>query len=168
VNHFIEAGKTDRALEAAIQAGQYDRAAEIAAILDNIPTHFGKKIGNYYAMKDQIDTAVEIYLNCGCIRDAVSLLNNRGQYSRAYKLARKLMDATEAKEMYESIAKSLESDGKYKEAERIYITCDDVDSAISMYKNVRQFEAMVRLVKQYHPDLLNDTHLHLAKVSFNI
>ncbi|XP_054157078.1 intraflagellar transport protein 172 homolog [Oppia nitens] len=163
VNHYIEAGKTDRALDAAIAAQQYDRAIEIASILDNIPAHYGKKIGTYYAGKDQIDTAIEIYLNSGCIRDAILLLNKKGQYMRAYKLALKLMDTSEAKEMYESIAKSLEMDGKYKEAEKIYITCDNVDSAISMYKNIRQFDSMVKLVKQYHPDLLNDTHLHLAK-----
>jgi intraflagellar transport protein 172 len=168
VNHYIEAGKTDKALEAAIQANQFERAAEIAVILDNIPIHFGKKIANYYAIKDQIETAVEIYINCGLTRDAVSLLNNKGQYSRAYKLARKLMDPSEAKEMYESIAKSLENDGKYKEAERIYITCDDVDSAISMYKSGKQYDPMIRLVKQYHPDLLIDTHLHLAKVCLNM
>ena len=164
VNHFIESGRTDRALEAAIQAQQYDRAVEIAAILDTIPAHFGKKIGAYFAAKDQTDTAVEVYLNSGCIREAIALLNSVGQYSRAYKLARKLMDPSEAKEMYESIAKSLETDGKYKEAERIYITSDDVDSAISMYKTAKQYEPMIRLVKQYHPDLLTDTHLHLAKV----
>lgn len=165
VNHYIEAGKTDRALEAAIQASQFERAAEIAAILDNIPSAFGKKIANYYAQKEQIETAVEVYINCGLYRDAVSLLNQKGQYSRAYKLAKKLMDPLEAKEMYESIAKSLENDGKYKEAEKIYITCDDADSAISMYKNAKQYEPMIRLVKQHHPDLLMDTHLHLAKVT---
>lgn len=165
VSHFIEAGKTEKALEAAIQANQYDRAAEIAAILDSIPQHFGKKIANYYASKDQVDTAVEIYLNCGCIREAVSLLNNRGQFARAYKLAKNMMDPSEAKEMYASIAKSLESEGKYKEAEKIYLTCDDADSAISMYKNANQFNAMIRLVKQFHPDLLKDTQIHLAKVN---
>ena len=62
-----------------------------------------------------------------------------------------MMDPSEAKDMYETIAKSLESDGKYKDAERIYITCDDVDSAISMYKSAKQYEGMIRLVKQYHP-----------------
>lgn len=165
VSHFIEAGKTERALDAAIQAGQYERAGEIAAILDNLPATYGKKIGSYYASKNQIDTAVEIYLNCGCFREAITLLNGRGQFARAFKLAKKMMDPDEAKEMYASIAKSLEEEGKLKEAERIYITVNDVDSAISMYKNARQYDAMMKLVKQHHPDLVNDTHLHLAKVS---
>ncbi|RWS19258.1 intraflagellar transport protein 172-like protein, partial [Leptotrombidium deliense] len=65
--------------------------------------------------------------------------------------------------MYVSIAKSLEQEGKLKEAERIYLTCDDVDAAISMYKTRKQYENMIRLVKQYHGELLNSTHVHLAK-----
>ncbi|CAG2123474.1 unnamed protein product, partial [Medioppia subpectinata] len=32
-----------------------------------------------------------------------------------------------------------------------------------MYKSAKQYEPMIRLVKQYHTDLLTDTHLHLAK-----
>lgn len=38
------------------------------------------------------------------------------------------------------------------------------DLAINMYKKVKHYDDMVRLVKQYHPDLLSKTHLHLAKV----
>ena len=33
-----------------------------------------------------------------------------------------------------------------------------------MYKKVKHYDDMVRLVKQYHPDLLSKTHLHLGKV----
>ena len=134
VSHLIEAGKTERALEAAIQAGQYERAAEISSILDSVPTHYGRQIGDYFASRDQIDQSVEMYLTAGCIREALLLLNNRGQYTRAFKMAKKLMDPDEANEMFASIATSLQSDGKYREAERIYMTCNDVDSAISMYK----------------------------------
>lgn len=163
VNHYIESGKTEKALEAAVQAKQFDRASEIASILEQISPYYGKKIGDYYASKGEVDMALEMYLNCGCVRDAVTLLNNRGQYARAYKIAKKLLDAGEAKEMYEYIAKSYENDGKFKDAEKIYIACGDVDSAISMYKNARQFESMIQLVKQYHPNLLNETCLYLAK-----
>lgn len=163
VNHYIEAGKTEKALEAAIQAKQFDRAAEMASILDQISPFYGKKIGDHYSAKGDVEMALEMFLNSGCIRDAVQMLNTKGQYARAYKIAKKLMDPNEAKEMYEFIAKSYEADGKFKDAEKIYIACGDVDSAISMYKNNRQFELMIQLVKQYHPSLLNETCLYLAK-----
>ncbi|OTF75067.1 Wimple/ift172-like protein, partial [Euroglyphus maynei] len=163
VNHFIEAGRTEKALEAAVMARQFDRAAEIASILDQIPTHYGKKIAEYYVQRDEIEPALEMYLNMSCVRDAVQLLNDRGQYARAFKIAKQLMSTDEAREMYEMIAKSYESNGKWKEAERIYIACGDVDAAISMYKNNREFDSMLKLVRQHHPGLLTETCIYLAR-----
>lgn len=163
VNHFVEAGRIDRAVEAAIAANHFDKAAELVSILDHVPTHLGRQLANYYKSRAKIDAALDIYINCGCIQDAITLLNETNQYQKGYKLARRYMDANEAKEMYENLAQNSERQGKLKEAEKIYITCDNVDAAIKMYKNQRQFENMTRLVKQYHPDLINDTHLHLAK-----
>lgn len=163
VNHFVEAGRIDRAIEAAIIANHFDKAAELVAILDHIPAHLGKQIAEYYKSLGKIDSAQDIYINCGCIHEAINLLNETNQYQKAYKLARRFMDAYDAKEMFERLAKSMEIEEKLKEAEKIYITCDNVDAAIKMYKNKKQYENMTRLVKQYHPDLINDTHLHLAK-----
>lgn len=45
----------------------------------------------------------------------------------------------------------------------MYVSVNEPDLAITMYKKLRQYDHMVRLVKVYHPDLLVDTHLHLAK-----
>ncbi|KAJ6223282.1 hypothetical protein RDWZM_001827 [Blomia tropicalis] len=163
VAHFIEAGKTDRALEAAIAARQFDRAAEIASILDHVPAFYGKRIADYYASKEDLESALDMYINSGCIRDAVQMLNTRGQYARAFKIAKKLMDQSEANEMYEYIAKGYENDGKFKEAEKIYLACGDADSAISMYKSNKMYDHMIRLVKQYHPQLLTETSIYLAK-----
>ena len=42
---------------------------------------------------------------------------------------------------------------------------EEPDLAISMYKKAKRYKPMVRLVATYHPDLLTDTHLHLAKVT---
>lgn len=50
------------------------------------------------------------------------------------------------------------------EAERLYLIMEEPDLAISMYKKAKRYEPMVRLVTAHHPDLLTDTHLHLAKV----
>jgi intraflagellar transport protein 172 len=33
-----------------------------------------------------------------------------------------------------------------------------------MYKRVKNYDSMLKLIKEYHPDLLNDTYAHLAKV----
>ena len=44
------------------------------------------------------------------------------------------------------------------------MTVDEPDLAITMYKKLKMYNDMIRMVKQFHQDLLQDTHLHLAKV----
>ena len=46
----------------------------------------------------------------------------------------------------------------------LYVVSGDPDQAINMYKNTQQYDHMIRLVKQYHEELLQETHLHLAQV----
>lgn len=161
--HFVEAGKIEKALEAAILANQFDKASELASILDHVPSRLGKLIAEHYASIGRIDAAQDMYLSCGCIQDAITLLNNHNQYQRAYKLARKYMDSDAAREMYENMAQNMEKSGNLKEAERIYLTCSNIDAAIGMYKSHKKYESMMKLVKQYHPDLVVDTNTHLAK-----
>ena len=48
------------------------------------------------------------------------------------------------------------------------MTVKEPDLAINMYKKLRQYDNMIRLVGMYHNDLLNDTHLHLGKVSAHL
>lgn len=51
---------------------------------------------------------------------------------------------------------------------RLYITVNEPDLAITMYKKCKMYDEMVCLVAKYHKDLLNDTHLHLGKVSASL
>lgn len=48
---------------------------------------------------------------------------------------------------------------------RLYITVNEPDLAITMYKKCKMYDEMVCLVAKYHKDLLSDTHLHLGKAS---
>ncbi|KAH9371347.1 hypothetical protein HPB48_007918 [Haemaphysalis longicornis] len=45
----------------------------------------------------------------------------------------------------------------------LYLFIEEPDLAIAMYKKWRQYDNMMRVVKEFHPDLLSDTHMHLAK-----
>ena len=65
--------------------------------------------------------------------------------------------------MYVAQAQALEEQGRFKEAEKLYISVQEPDLAISMYKKQRQYDHMTRLVQIYHPDLLQSTHVHLAQ-----
>ena len=65
--------------------------------------------------------------------------------------------------MYIGQAQQLEDQGRFREAEALYISVQEPDLAISMYKKQRQYENMMRLVQNYHPDLVQSTHSHLAQ-----
>ncbi|KAH0505014.1 Intraflagellar transport protein 172-like protein [Microtus ochrogaster] len=46
---------------------------------------------------------------------------------------------------------------------RLYVTVEEPDLAITMFKKHKLYDDMIRLVGKHHPDLLSDTHLHLGK-----
>lgn len=48
---------------------------------------------------------------------------------------------------------------------RLFVAVKEPDLAISMYKKQKMYNDMIRLVKTHHKDLIQDTYLHLAKVS---
>lgn len=66
--------------------------------------------------------------------------------------------------MYVQQAKQLEDQAKYKEAERLYITVNEPDLAIAMYKNKKMWNDMIRLVKVYYKDMAQESYLVVAKV----
>ena len=82
------------------------------------------------------------------------------------QLAGTCMKPDEVAVLYISHAQKLEGEKKYKDAEKLYVTVDEPDLAITMYKKLKMYNDMIRLVKQFHTDLLQDTHLHLAKVHY--
>lgn len=49
-------------------------------------------------------------------------------------------------------------------ARRLFAVVKKVDLAITMYKKHRMFDDVIRLVANYHPEFLKETHVHLAKV----
>lgn len=65
--------------------------------------------------------------------------------------------------MYLAQAQALESSGKLKEAEKLFVSISNPDLAISMYKKQKQYDNMIRLVEKYHPELVTITHKHLAQ-----
>ena len=65
--------------------------------------------------------------------------------------------------LYSEQAKILEQQGRYKEAEKLYITINDPHQAIQMFKRIKNYDNMIRLIQEFHPDMVNDTYVHLAK-----
>lgn len=164
INHFIEAGCSLKAIEAAIAARQWKKAVHILELQnDSSAAKFYVKIAQHYASVQDYEVAEQLYVKGGHIKDAIDMYTGAGRWEEAHKLAVECMTEEEVMALYVSRGQELESDGKFKEAERLFSAVKQPDLAITMYKKNRMFDDVIRLVAKHHPDLLTETHLHLAK-----
>ncbi|XP_075940815.1 intraflagellar transport protein 172 homolog [Anarhichas minor] len=164
INHFIEAGCSLKAIKAAIAARQWKKAVHILELQeDSSAGKYYVKIAQHYASMQDYEVAEQLFVKGGHIKDAIDMYTTAGRWEEAHKLAVECMTEEEVMALYISRAQELERDGKFKEAERLFATVKQPDLAITMYKKNRMFDDVIRLVAKHHPDLLTETHLHLAK-----
>ncbi|XP_074392344.1 intraflagellar transport protein 172 homolog isoform X2 [Zonotrichia albicollis] len=164
INHYIEARCSIKALEAALGARQWKKAIYILDLQDRqTAAKYYLKIAQHYAALQEYQVAEELYIKGGQTKDAIDMYTQAGLWEQAHKLALKCMSQEEVTVLYITQAQEMERQGKYKEAERLYITVNEPDLAITMYKKCKMYDEMVCLVSKYHKDLLGDTHLHLGK-----
>ncbi|KAI4469975.1 hypothetical protein MML48_1g12569 [Holotrichia oblita] len=165
ISHYIEAGRTHKALDAAVSARQWKKAVHIIQVIDDDDSvrDYYNILGKHYASAKEYGIAESMYIKADMFKEAVEMYNEAGQWEKAHNLASKYLDQSEVTSMYIKQAEELETLGKYREAERLYLSVDEADLAIAMYKRVEQYENMIRLVERFHPDLLPTTHLHLAQ-----
>ncbi|KAF7654055.1 hypothetical protein LDENG_00075250, partial [Lucifuga dentata] len=164
INHFIEAGCSIKAIEAAIGARQWKKAVHILEVQeDSSAEKYYVKIAQYYASMQEYEVAEQLFVKGNHIKDAIDMYTTAGRWEEAHKLAVTCMTEEEVTALYISRAQELERDGKFKESERLFATVKQPDLAITMYKKNRMFDDVIRLVAKHHPDLLAETHCHLAK-----
>lgn len=164
INHYIEAGRSTKAIEAAIAARQWKKALHILELQeDRTAAKYYLKIAQHYASVQEFEVAERLFVKCDHIKDAIDMYTQAGRWEQAHKLAVKCMTQEDVSALYISRAQELEKEGKYKEAERLFTTVDEPDLAITMYKKNKMYDDMIRLVAIHHKDLLQETHNNLAK-----
>ncbi|XP_022904124.2 intraflagellar transport protein 172 homolog [Onthophagus taurus] len=165
ISHYIEAGRTMKALDSAITARQWKKAVHIIQVIDDIDSvkEYYKTLGQHYASIKEYNIAEKMFIKAEMYKEAVSMYNEAGQWDKAHSIASAYLDPADVISMYIKQAEELEQQGKYREAEKLYVSVDEADLAIAMYKKAEQYDNMIRLVEKYHPDLLPTTHMHLAQ-----
>ncbi|XP_014243162.1 intraflagellar transport protein 172 homolog [Cimex lectularius] len=165
INHYIESGKTMKALDAAIVARQWKKAVQILQAvhdISSVATHYAQLCQHFASVKDY-QVAEKLFIQAGRPEDGVKMYFDAGEWEKAYNFASAHLESSLLNEIMLRKAQECETMGKYKDAETLYVLAGQVDSAIAMYKNQRQHDQMLKLVKEYRSDLLNMTNLHLAK-----
>jgi len=121
-------------------------------------------MANHCANANDFEQAEKYYLICEKPLNAIEMYMNARQWIQAFKLSSRVLTDMESESMFQSKAKILETQGNYKDAETIYILISSPNSAISMYRDVGRYKEMLALVKNHHPEALNDSYLYLAKL----
>jgi len=164
INHFIEAKAYQKAIEAALNARQHSRALQLVDVIDSdISRPYYKQLARHYEEARQHDLAERCYVSAGQPQMAVEMHTRLGHWELAHKLATSYMSEGEVGRLYIAQAQKLEAQGRFREAEKLYLTVKERDLAINMYKKHRRFDDMVRLVQEHRPDLLKETHQFLAQ-----
>ena len=167
INHYIEAGASTKAIEAAFMARQWSKAGQLVDALQAADPSSAKpyyvRIARHFQDTRNFKKAEKFFLMAGMEREAIEMYTEANLWDSAHKLAVRFMSEKEVSKLYTQQAQVLESKGKFKDAERLLLTIDEPDLAITMYKKARKYDGMIRLVTAYRKDLLKETHLHLAQ-----
>jgi len=164
IGHYKQAGIFSKAVEAAIRANQWNTAVQfVQGQPEEIARPFYKEIAHHFADVRQFDLAEKYSIKAGEFIDAFEMYVGANKWDAAYKIISRYLPESEYTMLYIKEAQKFEKEGRYKDAERMYITANEPDLAINMYKNAKLYDHMIRLVAKYRKDLLKDTHIHLAQ-----
>uniref|UniRef100_A0A915BZY3 Intraflagellar transport protein osm-1 n=1 Tax=Parascaris univalens TaxID=6257 RepID=A0A915BZY3_PARUN len=134
INHFLESGKSAKALEASIRAKQWSKAAQIADVLEDsaLAKQYYGRIADHHAAAGDLELAAEF------------------------------LGQEETQKMYGKLAHDMEEAGRLNDAEQLYISIGQPNKAIAMYKKVDRIDEMMALVEKYHSEHVQETHKHIA------
>ncbi|RLN31787.1 hypothetical protein BBO99_00001824 [Phytophthora kernoviae] len=164
INHYIEGNVPTKAVEAALNSRQWAKAGQLVETLeDDISLPYYRRLARHYQEAGNLEQAERCFIKADAARDAVEMYTRANKWDAAYQVALNHLDKYETERLYVEQAHRMERAGKLKEAEKLFLTVNEPDLAINMYKNHKNYEQMIRLVTKYRKDLLKDTHLYLAQ-----
>ena len=160
--HFIEAGAHEKAVEAAIQARKWEKAIELVNQYPNVNPSFYIDIGRHFEYQRKLDKAEEYYIKAGEPMQAFNMYVNSGKWDNVQQIAKKYIKGEESSKILVEEAQKFEKAGRPKDAEKLYIMAGDYDGAITMYKKLKQYDNMIRLVSIHRKEFLKRTHQMIA------
>lgn len=154
-------------MEAAILARQWTKAIQILDMQDPARCgHYYKLIAEHFVSIKDYKQAEVFFNKAGLETEVMGMYLQADQWEQAYHHAQTCMSQEEIKVLYMGKAKELEGCNKIHEAEQLYVLVQEYGKAITMYRKAKQYDAVIRLVSLYHHDVLDNTYVMLAKVSF--
>jgi intraflagellar transport protein 172 len=168
INHYIEAGATVKAIDAAMSARQWLKAEQLLdqTSIGADPTFaqpFYEKLAAHYAHSRHFEQAERAFIKASAPQRAVKMYVDVGQYEKGHRIAKAHMTPQERTDLYINMAQDLEQQGKLSDAEQLYLLVNEYNQAINMYRKREEFEQMLRLVSKYSKEHLSDTYKIIAE-----
>ena len=160
--HYIEAGAKERAVEASIQARKWEKAIELVNQYPDVNPSFYIDIGRHFEYQRKLDEAEKYYIKSGDPMQAFNMYVNSGKWDKVEQIAKKYLKDEESNKTLLQEAMKFEKVGRPKDAEKLYIMGGEPDRAITMYKNLKQYDNMIRLVSIHRKEFLKKTHKMIA------
>lgn len=161
--HFIQCGNNMKAMESAIAGKQFVKAQGMFDHLSKSQQPaFALKLAAHFRSQQQFSEAEKYYVLGHAPSEAVSMYSAAALWDKAHSLAVTYMTEEQVKELYTAEAQKLEATGKWKDAEKLYVTIKEVDMAVAMYRKHRQYDDLIRLISSHRKELLTETQLHLG------
>ena len=110
INHYIEAGRTIKALDAAISARQWKKAVQIIQVIDDTTGELNEyylKLGQHYASVREYKMAETFYMQGNNHKQAIEMYNSAGMWEEAHQLASRYMDSSEVSSIHFYLIKIL-------------------------------------------------------------
>ncbi|KAI8469208.1 MAG: intraflagellar protein IFT172 [Monoraphidium minutum] len=159
IHHFIEAGAAGKAVEAALAARQFPKAAGIVEHLEaSKAAPYYKRIAQHYAANGSLPEAEAFFLKAGLPLDAVDMYSRAGKWEAAQKVARGYLPEPELKRFSAARGREAEAARSWREAERAYLAAGDAAAAADM-----MWDPLVRLAAEHLPDGLADARTAAAR-----
>ncbi|KAL0220860.1 hypothetical protein RCL1_000714 [Eukaryota sp. TZLM3-RCL] len=174
-SHFLEAKQTILASYAELKAGNLEKSLEylekstrssipIPSSLSFItPSYLYVSIAEKFEQQGQLGRADTLYSKAGFPERAVEMYTRLSLWEEAHRSALNYMKEEDVRKLYVDHANNLARNGKSKEAEKLFLTVNQPDLAINMYKVAKDYESMIRLIKAYRKEHLEQTLKFLAQ-----
>lgn len=169
ISHFIEAGNVEKAINAAVEYGLWEKAAHYITSMPGRSRspelkEGAKRVAQHYEAIMNFSEAEKFYLMAGVPREALGMYCRAGMWDNAQRLAKDNLSPEEAGKFYGQQAKDLEKAGKLKDAERLYLNVNNVSGAADMYKRNKMYDEAVRVIVTARPEEAKKAHADVARL----
>jgi len=164
LKHYIEAHAMEKAAEVSLLSGQWEKAISFIEELEfNEEKQLYEKIVNFYISSNQFQNAEKYLLKSQKYEDAVIMYIKSRNLDKALNIASLHLRKERMVSIFCEEASILEEEGNTKDAEFLYLSINQSNRAIEMYRKSRDFDKVLALVSKHDVKNLIDSKKNIGE-----